>query len=588
MRRIAVIALVSVAAMVAIHLLSLPEAQGQARMSITAGIGTPTLDGIVEPGEWTSDTITTTRGVMVSAMMDEENFYVLATWPDATMSVRMNHWTWDGAQWTASEDEDRIAFIWEMSDDLGNPLNGADGPSCATMCHPGEGMSPAFGRVDVWHGKATRFLPIGHTDDKYWDTDGPDGRHSDSGSGSGDRNRNQAQTGPEFRGATGTGVNVTFLVEDQETLNAFNDFGAQLGTADVITPLSEQDQFNEGDTIPGRILSNPTGNRASVRSVGRWSDGMWTVEFSRKLAGETDAEGRPEDFTVRPGGSVRFTTEIFDNLTEHEEHSFSPAGISGGADFTVYTLNFPDPTTLYFAQIGNGAGFTFDTVLTNPSSTPVTAAMDLFSDAGDPLEIGFAAIGDGVYQLSNGVHPAGALSRVEFEIPPLGAVTVSSDGAGEVVAGAAEVTANYPVGGVVRFNIPGIGIAGVGESEPLSSFIVPVRRTPEGINTGIALHHTRTSGFAPLQGGLSLTLTLRNELGEEVAVRVIDDFPVRGHLAQFIGGAGDVLFPSVDTSDFTGTLVVEVTGGEVAATALELGQSPGEFTTLPVTPLSNN
>ena len=32
-------------------------------------------------------------------------------------------------------------------------------------------------------------------------------------------------------------------------------------------------------------------------------------------------------------------------------------------------------------------------------------------------------------------------------------------------------------------------------------------------------------------------------------------------------------------------LVVEVTGGRVAATALELGPMPGQFTTLPVTPL---
>ncbi|MDA2938535.1 hypothetical protein MYX75_09770 [Acidobacteria bacterium AH-259-A15] len=37
--------------------------------------------------------------------------------------------------------------------------------------------------------------------------------------------------------------------------------------------------------------------------------------------------------------------------------------------------------------------------------------------------------------------------------------------------------------------------------------------------------------------------------------------------------------------DFQGTLVVEVTGRKVSATALELGTEPGQFTTLPVTPL---
>ena len=67
--------------------------------------------------------------------------------------------------------------------------------------------------------------------------------------------------------------------------------------------------------------------------------------------------------------------------------------------------------------------------------------------------------------------------------------------------------------------------------------------------------------------------------------RIIEDFLAGGHLAQFIGGGGEILFPDADTNDFEGTLVVEVTGGEVAATALELGNQPGQFTTLPVTPL---
>jgi hypothetical protein len=45
---------------------------------------------------------------------------------------------------------------------------------------------------------------------------------------------------------------------------------------------------------------------------------------------------------------------------------------------------------------------------------------------------------------------------------------------------------------------------------------------------------------------------------------------------QFIVGQFiDTLFPDADTADFEGTLVVEVTGGTVAATALELGTSAG-------------
>ncbi|HSR67900.1 MAG TPA: ethylbenzene dehydrogenase-related protein [Acidobacteriota bacterium] len=582
MRRIFFAILAALAAFSLIYLGSPDVVRGQSPVSLTAGVGTPLLDGIEDPGEWTSDSITTSRGIMVKAMMDEENFYILARWPDSTMSVQQNHWTWNGSQWNASDDEDRIAFIWEVRDESGSALNGGDGPSCQTMCHPGEGMAPRFGRVDVWHAKATRFLPVGHTDDKYWDIDGPDGRHSDSGSGSGDRNRNEMETGPQFRAASGPGANVTFLAADQAALDAFNAFGTQLGSADLAVPIEESDEFQENDTVAGRLLSVPTGNRASVRSVGSWAEGFWTVEFSRKLAGENGDGGMPEDFTARPGGSVRFVCEIFDNLLDHENHSFSPAG-SGPADFTVYTLNFPQPTRLFFAQTGNGGGFVADHVFTNPSSERmVNATMNVFDNNGDPLEIDIeAAVSGQEPGLYSSLMP-GPHSSVEFQIPPQGAVTIRTSGQGDVVAGSAEVDGDNAFGGVVRFEIPGIGIAGVGSSQALDAFIVPVRRTAAGIRTGIALHHADDAAA----GSLTLHLTLRGEDGLEVASNTVDDFPFRGHLAMFI----DELFleffdPASGPADFTGTLTVRAEGGQVAATALELGTQPGEFTTLPVIPV---
>ncbi|MDA2938095.1 hypothetical protein MYX75_07530 [Acidobacteria bacterium AH-259-A15] len=119
-----------------------------------------------------------------------------------------------------------------------------------------------------------------------------------------------------------------------------------------------------------------------------------------------------------------------------------------------------------------------------------------------------------------------------------------------------------------------------GAGDVYTSFVAPVRRKAGGINTGIAIYNTRSLA-------VTLNLTLRDPQGEVVTngTRTIADFPAAGHLAQFIGGDGEVLFPGADTDDFEGTLVVEVTGGKVAATALELGTQPGQFTTLPVTPL---
>ena len=123
------------------------------------------------------------------------------------------------------------------------------------------------------------------------------------------------------------------------------------------------------------------------------------------------------------------------------------------------------------------------------------------------------------------------------------------------------------LGGVVRFNLPGVGIAGVGASQSLTGFIVPVRRTAGGINSGVAIHNT---GIA----AITIRLSLLDENGVGVATWTIADFAGRGHLAQFINEL------------FAGSLVVEVVGeGGIAGTALELGTLPGQFTTLPVTPL---
>lgn len=145
-----------------------------------------------------------------------------------------------------------------------------------------------------------------------------------------------------------------------------------------------------------------------------------------------------------------------------------------------------------------------------------------------------------------------------------------------MVVGSARVTVDGSLGGVVRFSIPGIGIAGVGASQPMSALITPVRREA-GINTGIAIQSAAS-------GPVTLKLILRDKQGQQVTngSRTIENFPAAGHLAKFI----NELFEQANTDNFEGTLVVEATGGRVTGTALELGSLPGQFTTLPVTPLN--
>ncbi|HSR50027.1 MAG TPA: DUF4331 domain-containing protein [Acidobacteriota bacterium] len=229
-------------------------------------------------------------------------------------------------------------------------------------------------------------------------------------------------------------------------------------------------------------------------------------------------------------------------------------------------------TRLFFAQFGNGQMFSSEIVLSNLSTTAQVNGVAAFRDqAGNPLEVGIED-GGGSGQLL--LQSAGPASQVEFMIPALGSLTIATSGQGSLAVGSAEVTADNPLAGVIRFRNPAAGVAGVQASSPLSRFTVPVRNR-DGINTGLAVRNVEASP-------VSLNLTLLDAQGQQVASAMVEDLAAQGQLSRFI----TELFEGTDLDGFEGTLAVRVEGGSVAATALELGLQAGEFTTLPVSPLN--
>jgi len=171
------------------------------------------------------------------------------------------------------------------------------------------------------------------------------------------------------------------------------------------------------------------------------------------------------------------------------------------------------------------------------------------------------------------VNGQAATPTVNFSLPPYGSVVLSATGGSAV--GSARVVTDNPIGGVLRFAISGLGIAGVGAGSPSASLIVPVARSQSrNIQTGIAITSVGAAAH--------LTLTLRNANGQPVAggTRALD-LAANGHLAKYVAE----LFPDAQTNEFEGTVTIVSTGGQIAATAIELGSAAGEFTTFPVTAL---
>ncbi len=316
-----------------VYTLDFSQAPSQTVLAVTPG--TPSLDGEIGAGEWTSTPLTTGAGVTLYAMADGGFLYIAATWQDATQTetIAKKQWQYDGSNWSQSGDEDRISFVWDYGQ------NGSDGANCTLMCHTPL-MRTNVGPVDVWHWKSARGNAMGVVDDKYWDTVD---RQSDPGVKA-YLNNSDVGGHPEFMASGDPGSNVDFLAADAAALAVFDPFGVVLPTHAVAEAASfdANAAFSAGDVIPGYLHQIPGGDRASVESAGKFVNGTWTVEFKR--AYDT---GSNFDFPVIPGGVVQFSHEIFDN--EGSNH------FNSGFDATVYSLEFSSVPVGIEDDPGNGA-----------------------------------------------------------------------------------------------------------------------------------------------------------------------------------------------------------------------------------------
>ena len=169
------------------------------------------------------------------------------------------------------------------------------------------------------------------------------------------------------------------------------------------------------------------------------------------------------------------------------------------------------------------------------------------------------------------VRADGALT-VQTPIPPLGELTISTHGRGELVTGSVEFVSDGQVGGFLRFDSPAFGVAGVGASEPLNTAIFPARRIEGGINTGAAI---RNLGEDATEITCQLMQDGRILEGNKISL------PANGQTAWFV----DELFPRTDTSDFVGSVHCSAPDdGKFTGIALEMDVSKQIFTTLPMVP----
>jgi hypothetical protein len=248
---------------------------------------------------------------------------ITVAWDDETRDDQRKRWSFDGSDWAQSSDnEDRVAFIWDMQND-----GFATAGTCMMMCHPPLMYTAPRTRVDTWHHKATRTAPSGFSDDKWWD-DGAggtaSGRHSDPGVAA--YADNTAAGHPRYQSTKQYGPPTTFLMEGPAGMREAMPFSYGI--------------WAEGDSLPAYVHRRGAGSRADVSTEASHDGSAWSVTFRRKLD-TGDATG---DIAFAAGGMYSFQVATFDN-TGGSGHDTSNAGM-------VYGMTIPtEPGDLVFSAV---------------------------------------------------------------------------------------------------------------------------------------------------------------------------------------------------------------------------------------------
>ena len=289
----------------------------------------------------------------------------------------------------------------------------------------------------------------------------------------------------------------------------------------------------------------------------------WFIEEAFTTTDTSDFAG-----TVRctAPGRGRFTALAVEQ--DAGERIFTTLPVVPVSQFDMDSIGSSDNNAaLDFAHFANGTWIS-DIVLVNPSTRPSRPGLYFHDTQGNPIAA------ESVVDLTGDLAVAGdGALTVRTAIEPLGVLTISTHGRGELVTGSVRVDSGGPIGGMLRFRHPDVGVGAVEADSTLHDALIPVRRQQEGIDTGVALHN-----LEPVPG------LLRCDLMKEGVLQDSATFPLaaNGQTSWLI----DTAFPGAETSDFSGSLrCTSVEGYLFSAMALEMDPGTRTFITLPVFPL---
>jgi hypothetical protein len=232
--------------------------------------------------------------------------YVLLKWKDETQSLN-RHLAKGDSGWAVVASTYRTPFGEQIYfEDMAAVSFHRDQGGCAATCHLTGGgelghHATQSDTADLWQWRAVSTNPVWQADDGWWDAGVGEiggGLHLDNIAGGGAvSNLNEEWQQPYF-------LSHHHLVRD------FIDVESDIG----IPYQPEDDSLAVGTIAPAVVVGRSQGDRSDVRARGRWRQGEWTVEFSRRLS-----TGSPFDIVMHE--TLYLGVAVFDNAEiKHAYH----------------------------------------------------------------------------------------------------------------------------------------------------------------------------------------------------------------------------------------------------------------------------
>ena len=192
--------------------------------------------------------------------------------------------------------------------------------------------------LDLWHWRAHRSNPIGWSDDQYV----LDYRHGDDGEAPYSTNWDDETEQPQLMfdpDATGQHAMDWDRVLDMD----YGQDDYYYLSDEIAVEFDPDHDWQEGDVIPRRLLSDPEGSRGSIFAQGIAQNGQWSLELQRAL----DTGNPLDDKALAHLGQYDIAFAVHKNATGSRWHHVSfpyTLGLGRSADIEAERFEGDEPS----------------------------------------------------------------------------------------------------------------------------------------------------------------------------------------------------------------------------------------------------